>query len=145
MTTYATCQLCGEHTVCAHVGMHGEYLLCALCAIPEMAIVIAQFRRPGQAMPASYCPAPSLSRSEALAWYRAVPNGIDADFDAWQVRFGVERMTDLVKEDVRFTLGVETGIRIALARVYGLTLDEVTDEPGYAQRYAAWARRRSDT
>lgn len=69
----------------------------------------------------------AMPRDEALAWYRRVPEGTAPARHAYREQFGAGRIAEMVWNDSSFTLGVEYGIRIALAKAFELTPEDLSE------------------
>ena len=60
-----------------------------------------------------------------FAWFRQVPEGTAPERQAYREQFGAGGVAEMIWHDPSFTLGGEYGIRIALAKVFAITPEEV--------------------
>jgi hypothetical protein len=67
----------------------------------------------------------SFTRDDALAWFRAVVDGTAPERNAYKEQFGAGNIAERLWHDPSFTLGVEYGIRMALAKAFDIKPDEV--------------------
>ena len=67
----------------------------------------------------------ALTRDEALAWFKRVPDGTAIDRAVYREQFGVGNVAAWQWDDPAFTLGVEYGIRMALAKTFDIKPEEV--------------------
>ena len=67
----------------------------------------------------------ALTCEEALAWFRRVPEGTAIDRAVYREQFGVGNVAAYLWDDPAFTLGIEYGIRMALAKAFAIEPEEV--------------------
>ena len=65
-----------------------------------------------------------MTKEEALAWIKTVPDGTLPERTEYRKKFMVGRLAVRYWDDTMFTYGVEYGILIALTKMFNLTPEE---------------------
>lgn len=68
-----------------------------------------------------------MTREEAIAWYRSIPkNGSGHERKSFRDQgFGMGSIAQSYWDEPRFTLGIEYGMMIAIARVFDIKPEEL--------------------